>query len=151
VMIYPNHGAGSPCGADIGARLSSTIGYERKFNNFLQFKDAKSFTDFAIKTAPPVPRYYPLMKKVNAEGPKVLGSLPRVPGLSANAFQEAIEKKCAQAIEHFDLDRSPEGEQAAIAVAKDIVAAFAIANVRVSLSEIRDRIRLILKEREEGD
>jgi hypothetical protein len=56
-----------------------------------------------------------------------------------------------QAIEHFDLDSSPEGEQAAIAVAKDIVAAFAIANVRVSLSEIRDRIRLILKEREEGD
>jgi len=91
VMIYPNHGAGSPCGADIGARLSSTIGYERKFNNFLQFKDAKSFSDFAIKTAPPVPRYYPVMKKVNAEGPKVLGSLPRVPGLSANAFKEAIE------------------------------------------------------------
>ena len=43
VMIYPNHGAGSPCGADIGARLSSTIGYERKFNNFLQFPDAKSY------------------------------------------------------------------------------------------------------------
>src|SRR5437588_9018410 len=67
VMIYPNHGAGSPCGADIGARTSSTIGYERKFNKFLQFADAKSFTDFAIKTAPPVPHYYPLMKKVNAQ------------------------------------------------------------------------------------
>ena len=66
---------------------------------------------------------------------------------AAIARQEAIEKKCA----HFDLDSSPEGEQAAIAVAKDIVTAFAIANVRVSLSEIRDRIRLILKEREEGD
>jgi len=37
VMIYPNHAAGSPCGADIGARLTSTIGYERKFNKFLQF------------------------------------------------------------------------------------------------------------------
>jgi hydroxyacylglutathione hydrolase len=93
VIIYPNHGAGSPCGADIGARLSSTIGYERKFNNFLQFTDAKSFTDFAIKTAPPVPRYYPLMKKVNAEGPKVLGSLPRVPGLSPQSFKDAIDKK----------------------------------------------------------
>src|SRR5438270_9173090 len=93
LMIYPNRGAGSPCGADIGARFSSTIGYERKFNNFLQFTDAKSFTDFAIKTAPPVPRYYPLMKKVNAEGPKVLGSLPRVHGLSPMAFKDAIEKK----------------------------------------------------------
>src|SRR5215813_10108942 len=93
VMIYPNHGAGSPCGADIGARLSSTIGYERKFNKFLQFTDPKSFTDFAIQSAPPVPHYYPLMKKVNAEGPKVLGSLPRVPGLPPKAFKEAIDKK----------------------------------------------------------
>ena len=57
---------------------------------------------------------------------------------AAIARQEAIEKKCPHAIEHFDLDSSPEGEQAAIAV-------------RVSLSEILDRIRLILKEREEGD
>jgi hydroxyacylglutathione hydrolase len=93
VMIYPNHGAGSPCGADIGARLSSTIGYERKFNKFLQFADAKSFTDFAITSAPPVPHYYPLMKRVNAEGPKVLGNLPRVPGLPPKAFKEAIHKK----------------------------------------------------------
>src|SRR5437588_11412027 len=93
VIIYPNHGAGSPCGADIGDRLSSTIGYERKFNKFLQFADAKSFTDHAIKTAPPVPKYYPVMKKVNADGPKVLGNLPRVPGLAHKAFKEAIEKK----------------------------------------------------------
>jgi hydroxyacylglutathione hydrolase len=93
VMIYPNHGAGSPCGADIGARLSSTIGYERKFNKFLQFTDAKSFTDYAITSAPPVPHYYPLMKRVNAEGPKVLGNLPRVPGLPPRAFKEAIDKK----------------------------------------------------------
>ena len=69
----------------------------------------------------------------------------------AIARQEAIERQCTQAIEHFDLDRSPECEQAVIAVAKDIVAAFDIANVRVSLSEIRSRIDLILKEREEGD
>jgi len=93
VMIYPNHGAGSPCGADIGARLSSTIGYERKFNKFLQFTDAKSFTDYAISSAPPVPHYYPVMKKVNADGPKVLGNLPRVPALPPKAFKEAVDKK----------------------------------------------------------
>src|SRR6266542_3539174 len=93
VMIYPNHGAGSPCGADIGARLSSTIGYERKFNKFLQFTDPESFTDYAIKSAPPVPHYYPLMKRVNAEGPTVIGNLPRVPGLPPRAFKEAIDKK----------------------------------------------------------
>jgi len=93
VMIYPNHGAGSPCGADIGDRLSSTIGYERKFNKFLQFDDVKEFTDYAIKTAPPVPHYYPVMKKLNAKGPEILGNLPRVPGLPPKVFKEAIEQK----------------------------------------------------------
>jgi hydroxyacylglutathione hydrolase len=93
VMIFPNHGAGSPCGADIGERLSSTIGYEKRFNKFLRFDDVQSFADYAVKTAPPVPRYYPLMKKLNARGPEVLGGLPRVPGLPPQAFKEAIEKK----------------------------------------------------------
>ncbi|HEY2627112.1 MAG TPA: rhodanese-like domain-containing protein [Candidatus Udaeobacter sp.] len=93
VMIYPNHGAGSPCGADIGDRLSSTIGYERRFNKFLQFDEVQKFTEYALATAPPVPKYYPVMKKVNARGPQVLGNLPRVPGLPPKAFKEAIEKK----------------------------------------------------------
>jgi len=95
VMIYPNHGSGSPCGADIGDRLSSTIGYERRFNKFLQFNEVQKFTEYALATAPPVPKYYPVMKKVNAQGPQVLGNLPRVPGLPPKAFKEAIEKKNA--------------------------------------------------------
>jgi hydroxyacylglutathione hydrolase len=93
VMIYPNHGAGSPCGADIGDRLSSTIGYERRFNKFLHFDEVQKFTEYALATAPPVPKYYPVMKKKNAQGPQVLGNLPRVPGLPPKAFKEAIEKK----------------------------------------------------------
>jgi hydroxyacylglutathione hydrolase len=73
--------------------LSSTIGYERKFNRFLQFDNVKSFTDYALTSAPPVPKYYPVMKKVNAKGPEVLGNLPRVRGLPPKAFKEAIEKR----------------------------------------------------------
>ena len=46
-MIYPNHGAGSPAARTLASALSSTIGYERKFNKFLQFDDVKSFTDYA--------------------------------------------------------------------------------------------------------
>ena len=93
VIIYPAHGHGSPCGADIGDRLESTIGYERRFNPFLQFQDVKSFTDYALSTAPPVPKYYPLMKKINAKGPEVLGNLPRVPGLPPKTFKQAIEEE----------------------------------------------------------
>jgi hydroxyacylglutathione hydrolase len=93
VIIYPAHASGSPCGADIGDRLSSTIGYERPFNPFLQFKDVQSFTRYAVSTAPPVPKYYPLMKKVNAEGPAILGGLPTVAGLPPKAFKRAVEEK----------------------------------------------------------
>jgi hydroxyacylglutathione hydrolase len=90
VIIHPGHGHGSPCGADIGDRLSSTIGHERRFNAFLQFQDVKRFTEYALGTAPPVPTYYPRMKKLNAKGPKVLGNLPLVRGLPAHEFQEAM-------------------------------------------------------------
>src|SRR5216110_3472857 len=99
VMIYPNHGAGSPCGADIGARLTSTIGYERRHNKFLQFDDVEKFTDYVLATAPPVPTYYPRMKKVNAAGPEVLGNLPRVPGLPPKAFKAAVEKKAGRLVD----------------------------------------------------
>jgi hydroxyacylglutathione hydrolase len=93
VSIFPAHGHGSPCGADIGDRLESTIGYERKFNPYLQIADFEKFKEHALGSAPPVPTYYPLMKKVNAKGPEVLGNLPRVPALPAKTFKEAIEKE----------------------------------------------------------
>lgn len=93
VIIYPAHGHGSPCGADIGDRLESTVGYERKFNPYLQIADFAKFKEHALSSAPPVPKYYPLMKKVNAKGPEVLGNLPRVPALPAKTFNQAIEEK----------------------------------------------------------
>lgn len=94
VVIYPSHGHGSPCGAAIGDRLSSTIGYERQFNPFLQYSGKKNaFTEYALSTAPPEPTYYKRMKKLNARGPKPLGNLPPVPGLPPKAFSAAIKKE----------------------------------------------------------
>ena len=92
VMLYPAHGHGSPCGADIGDRLESTIGYERRFNPYLQMTDFAAFKQHALRNAPPVPSYYPRMKKVNAEGPDVMANLPRVPGLRPQEFAELIRK-----------------------------------------------------------
>jgi hydroxyacylglutathione hydrolase len=93
VIIHPTHAQGSPCGEDIGDRLSSTIGYERRFNAFLQFNNAKSFTRYALTAAAPIPTYYPLMKTLNTKGPVVLGNLPPVRGLPPEFFQEATEHK----------------------------------------------------------
>src|SRR5207237_7657027 len=46
-----------------------------------------------IISAPTVQHYYPLMKRMIAKGPEVLGNLRRVPGLPPKAFKEAIDKK----------------------------------------------------------
>lgn len=93
VTIYPGHGHGSPCGADIGDRLQSTIGYERRYNPYLQFTEFEPFKEHALGTAPPVPKYYPVMKKLNAKGPEIIGNLPRVPGLPPKTFKEAIDQE----------------------------------------------------------
>lgn len=93
VILYPGHGAGSPCGADIGDRLSSSIGYERRFNAFLQYDREKEFMDYVLTTTPTTPTYYPRMKKVNAKGPEILGTLPEVRGLSPELFKEAMKDK----------------------------------------------------------
>ena len=92
VIIYPTHGHGSPCGASIGDRLTSTIGYERQFNPFLQYPDKKAFKEYALSTAPPEPTYYKRMKKLNAKGPDVIGNLPLVPGLPPKAFDAAAKR-----------------------------------------------------------
>ncbi|HUE70435.1 MAG TPA: rhodanese-like domain-containing protein [Pirellulaceae bacterium] len=99
VRVHSAHGAGSPCGADISDRLVSTIGYERQHNKALQITDEKEFVEFTAHTAPPEPRYYKRMKKVNADGPEVLGRLPNCPPLSAREFQKSAAAKGAQIID----------------------------------------------------
>ncbi len=90
VIIYPGHAKGSPCGADIGDRLTSTIGYERTTNVFLKIKDRAAFKEYALSSAPPVPHYYPRMKKLNAAGPEAMTQLPTVAPLALEKFKQAL-------------------------------------------------------------
>jgi hydroxyacylglutathione hydrolase len=89
VPLYPAHGAGSPCGANICDR-QSTIGHERQLNPALQFSDESAFIDWVLRTAPPMPHYYPRMKKINAQGPEILDGLPRVERLEPEAFRRRL-------------------------------------------------------------
>jgi len=91
VIIYPCHGAGSACGPDIGDRMSSTIGYERRSNSYARIEDLEEFKDAILGDAPPVPTHYPRMKKVNSKGPEVLRNLPRIEPMTVERFAEAAE------------------------------------------------------------
>lgn len=99
VIIYPCHGAGSACGADIGERPMSSVGYERRTNDFLQYEDFEEFQAYVKQGAPPVPQHYPILKKVNAKGPELIGGAPTVPGLAPDDFQQAVERGNAQVVD----------------------------------------------------
>jgi len=90
-IIYPSHGAGSPCGAEIGDRLESTIGYELSHNPYYEKEKCEDLVEFALSTAPPEPTYYKRMKKVNAAGPEFLNHLSGIPALSLKAFEEKLK------------------------------------------------------------
>lgn len=103
VIVYPCHGAGSACGPDIGDRLSSTIGYERRHNPYLQCETVGRFKDMIFAEAPPVPRHYPRLKKVNAKGPEILGMGPLAPALPPDAFKAAIGRGDATLVDTRDM------------------------------------------------
>ncbi len=74
--VYPAHGAGSLCGKAIGSRSTSTLGYERRFSGALQPKEEPRWVSTLLEGMPIAPPYFLRMKRVNSEGPKVLGPEP---------------------------------------------------------------------------
>lgn len=91
VVVHPTHAYGSPCGAQIGERLETTIGRERRRNPYLQAKSFDEFRDKALGDLPPKPTYYPRLKETNERGPEVLWNLPVIPPMNAKTFREAVD------------------------------------------------------------
>ncbi len=78
LQVWPAHGAGSACGKGLGAIPTSTVGYEKRFNPALQFNDEQEFVDYILSEQPEPPKYFAIMKRVNKEGPAILGK-PALP------------------------------------------------------------------------
>ena len=92
VEVFPTHVSGSLCGGNIGSRLSTTVGYERKTNAVLaRVSSSEEFVEECIRldNLPAVPPYWRRMRKRNLEGPPLLGVLGEPPALSPAAFAEA--------------------------------------------------------------
>jgi hydroxyacylglutathione hydrolase len=77
VQLWPGHGAGSACGKSLGAVPSTTLGYETLFNRGLAETDEEAFVADVLAGQPEPPMYFAEMKRMNREGPRVLGALPR--------------------------------------------------------------------------
>ncbi len=93
IIIYPGHGKGSPCGAAIGDRMTTTIGYEKNNNPDLKIFSEEKFINKILSSLSPAPKYYPRMKKINAEGPEILGSLPYIKSIELDEFKDEMKKE----------------------------------------------------------
>ncbi len=99
VQVWPAHGAGSACGKALGAVPTSTIGYERRFNPAIKIASSEqAFVDFILSGQPEPPLYFATMKRVNKVGPKVLGTLPIPPRMTASTLR-AVDAKTAAIID----------------------------------------------------
>lgn len=99
VEVHPAHGAGSMCGAGMSERPQSTLGYERACNFFFRERGREKFIESILESVPPFPDYYRRMKKVNSEGPRVLGEIPGGEGFSVADFRSRIADKDAVVID----------------------------------------------------
>jgi hydroxyacylglutathione hydrolase len=81
LQIWPGHGAGSACGKGLSAIPHSTVGYERMFNWAFAITDEEEFVRQVLAGQPDPPHYFAQMKRINRDGPPVLGTRPPVPRL----------------------------------------------------------------------
>jgi hydroxyacylglutathione hydrolase len=90
LQVWPGHGAGSACGKGIGAVPQSTVGYERRTNWGLGIDDEEEFVRQVLLGQPEPPAYFGVMKRVNRDGPPLLGRLPGPERVGEHRLEELL-------------------------------------------------------------
>lgn len=90
LQVWPGHGAGSACGKGLSAVPQSTLGYERRYNWAFGAADEEEFVAMVLAGQPEPPRYFGVMKRLNREGPALLGSLPNPQRIAESRLGELL-------------------------------------------------------------
>lgn len=94
--VHPGHGAGSMCGSGMGGRPTSTLGFERIANPYLDpALTEEALVERILGSVPPFPPYYLRMKRLNADGPPPLGwgdgGSPTVRAVEVEEFRAQVQ------------------------------------------------------------
>ena len=92
VILYPAHGAGSVCGANLAEREFSTLGFERQFSPLLQ-KSREDFIAHKVNEEHYYAPYFKQMEKFNQGGIPLKTKLPEPKPVSAHDFDAAIREE----------------------------------------------------------
>ncbi|CAI8026433.1 Uncharacterized protein YrkH, partial [Geodia barretti] len=91
VQIFPAHGAGSPCGKNLGSALYCTIGTQKLTNPAFHYQNEDEFVEFLTADQPVAPQYFPHTATKNWVGVEdVAEELSRVPYLSPAEFHNLL-------------------------------------------------------------
>lgn len=90
VQLWPGHGAGSACGKALGAVPQTTLGYEKLFNWGLATDDEEEFVRGVLAGQPEPPMYFAEMKRINKQGPRLLGGFRRPERLPESRLDELL-------------------------------------------------------------
>jgi hydroxyacylglutathione hydrolase len=91
LQVWPGHGAGSACGKSLSAMPQSTVGYELRFNWALSVAKEDEFVGLVLAGQPDPPKYFAEMKRVNRDGPQVLGGFPKPERVDPARLADVVE------------------------------------------------------------
>jgi len=89
--VYPAHGAGSLCGRAMGAKRTSTIGYEKKYNYALQIQDRDEFIRSLTSGMPDAPDHFARCSEINRAGPALMRDLVKPVPLGPKTCAEQLD------------------------------------------------------------
>ncbi len=90
LQLWPGHGSGSACGKALGAVPQTTLGYEKLVNWAFQVPDEATFVESVLEGQPDPPLYFATMKRMNRDGPPVLGAAPRLTHRAAPELERIL-------------------------------------------------------------
>jgi hydroxyacylglutathione hydrolase len=90
VQLWPGHGAGSACGKSLGGVPQTTLGYENRFNWALSTGSEDEFVEGVLAGQPEPPMYFAEMKRINRDGPRLLGGFHRPSHLPEARLEELL-------------------------------------------------------------
>ncbi|WP_280222618.1 MBL fold metallo-hydrolase [Nocardia neocaledoniensis] len=90
VIVMPAHGAGSSCGKNLSAELTSTIGEQRRTNPSVRPMGEEAFVALITHNQPAVPEYFHVDAALNKGNRAVLDPRRAIPAFTARQIRDEI-------------------------------------------------------------
>jgi hydroxyacylglutathione hydrolase len=91
VTVMPAHGAGSSCGKNLSAELTSTIGEQRRTNPSVQPMSVDAFVALITRGQPAAPSYFAVDAAMNKRMHPLLDEARRIPPLTPADIRAALQ------------------------------------------------------------